>query len=127
MAQQCSAIVYGPRVHSWQCCRAGVVTRDGKLYCKQHDPERVEAARLARSQRWREKQTADEARLASAEALCRQLGCGSPAWNSFTREYTGGVTLTHDEATTLTRLVAETGALMDESEASKGDGALPRS
>lgn len=37
-----------------QCKRAGVVERDGKLYCRQHDPDAIEAKQEERRQRARE-------------------------------------------------------------------------
>lgn len=40
LRRECQARVFGERVHSWQCSRKGTVEREGKWYCKQHDPER---------------------------------------------------------------------------------------
>lgn len=37
---------YSP-FHGSPCSRKGVVERDGKWYCRQHDPEAVKARRLA--------------------------------------------------------------------------------
>ncbi len=60
-------------LRSWVCSRRGVVQRDGKWYCKQHDPEAVKARRKASNAAWEAKLKAeDEAdkradRIASAE------------------------------------------------------------
>ena len=39
-----------------QCSRKGVVTEDGKLWCKQHAPSNVKARLEASNRRWKEKQ-----------------------------------------------------------------------
>ena len=53
----CSAHVY--RKHgSPYCVRAAVVSRDGKGYCKQHDPEVVVLRREASNKAWQADMTA---------------------------------------------------------------------
>lgn len=43
-APRCSQVVM-KEYHAWQCERSGVVERNGKHYCRQHDPERLAADR----------------------------------------------------------------------------------
>lgn len=38
---KCSVRVYGDRVRDWPCRLPGVVQRDGKWYCRVHDPEKT--------------------------------------------------------------------------------------
>jgi len=67
--EQCSETVWGERVQSWQCQKRAVVVRDGKPYCKIHDPEYIvrknaerqaeyEAKTEVRSARWKLELTA---------------------------------------------------------------------
>lgn len=46
--------------HTIPCARRGVVTRDGKLWCKQHDPEAVKARREKADEAWREERARRE-------------------------------------------------------------------
>ena len=59
------------------CSRKATITRDGKGYCTQHDPE----AQKARDKAWREKyeaeQQADEAIFQEGLALAARLKAGS--------------------------------------------------
>lgn len=83
---QCSKQVYprGPGFHLLDSCRrTATVERNGKPYCKQHDPEIVLARRRERDkerdQKWeaREKGIAEDqakqADLACRAALCEEL------------------------------------------------------
>lgn len=77
---QCSATVFGPRVHNWSCNRRGVVQREGQWFCKQHDPKAVKARQSTREgqRKDHEREQAeilDECRRAAAE-----LGAGEPYW-----------------------------------------------
>lgn len=54
----CSQTIWGARVQSWPCPRKGVVERQGKWYCKQHDPE----LRIVRDAKEFEEQQAAQAR-----------------------------------------------------------------
>lgn len=69
----CQATVFGPRVHSWQCTRKPSVWRDGKGYCKQHDPKAVEARRVDRELKWKAKTSASDAVAAEGARLARRL------------------------------------------------------
>ncbi len=52
MTEQCSEDVYrGSILLSGRCARRGVIQRDGKWYCRQHDPEAVSARRKESYQR----------------------------------------------------------------------------
>lgn len=57
---RCEATVFGERCHNYQCTRTGSVKREGRLYCKQHDPVAIEATEKARSAKWERKWAADE-------------------------------------------------------------------
>ena len=48
--------------HPHQCRKVAVVTREGKLYCKIHDPEYIEAKREAREAEWDKEWTEKRAR-----------------------------------------------------------------
>lgn len=50
-AKQC-ADVRTVGFHSRRCLRTGVVERNGKDWCRQHDPEAVAARRAAREAKW---------------------------------------------------------------------------
>ncbi len=59
--ERCSGTVSEVGVwHSHQCSRKGVVLREGKWYCKQHDPvavkKRVEEQRAKYDAKWDKKQ-----------------------------------------------------------------------
>lgn len=45
--------------HSHQCEKRAVVTRNGKRYCKIHDPEYVKAKGEERTKRWEAQHKAD--------------------------------------------------------------------
>ncbi len=47
----CQTTIYD-EVSSWQCHRKPTVARDGKLYCKIHDPEYKKAKDKANREKW---------------------------------------------------------------------------
>ena len=49
--EECQTRIVGDRGFAWQCQKKPVVTRDGKLYCKIHDPEYV----AEKHRKWQEK------------------------------------------------------------------------
>ena len=49
---QCSVRVFGDRGFHWQCERKAIIERDGKLYCKIHDPEYVKAKNIKLQAKW---------------------------------------------------------------------------
>jgi hypothetical protein len=71
---------------SHQCARNGVVERDGKFYCKQHDPVAVRQRDADRSAAWdaqwaaKEAQRKEAARIAAlqidAVAALREIAAG---------------------------------------------------
>ena len=62
MAEKCSVMVYFDMWHDRQCKKPAIVERDGKWYCKIHDPEYI-----------KEKQRkADEAYKAKCCATCNR-------------------------------------------------------
>ena len=56
---RCAAMIYSG---SWptHCSRYGVIERDGKMYCRQHDPVAVKARREERDRRWRAEWAAED-------------------------------------------------------------------
>lgn len=67
MSNQCSEWVFsGARldVRGHQCVKPFAVERDGKLYCKIHDPEYVARKRAEQDARWKAKSDADKRRYA---------------------------------------------------------------
>ena len=73
---KCSATVWQSRGAGWgstvPCSRTGSVIRDGKHYCKQHDPEAVEAKRRARSAAW-DAEWAEKSRVSRLNAAAPDL------------------------------------------------------
>lgn len=78
-AERCCKMVHppGPWRQTFgernQCRRAAVVARDGKGYCKQHDPVAVAEKRKAQSVKWEAESKAREAgyrRRAAEESAC---------------------------------------------------------
>lgn len=98
---QCSATVYGPRVQSWTCQRAASVQRNGKWYCRQHDPVVRKAKDEARRAEWDAKAKASDDIHAEAERIAERLGCGVPHYglNGITR----AIVVSFDEAERLIR------------------------
>lgn len=76
MKTRCSATVFGDRVQHWQCTRTGVVTRKGKWYCRQHDPEAVAARRRAAEDGYKARQREQDEIVATANEIASRLGCG---------------------------------------------------
>lgn len=85
----CSATVYGPRVQSWGCQRRGVVQRNGKLFCRQHDPEAVKVRLDKRQAVWKSEERKHHSIEAEAESLAKQLGCGRSHWYNAYRGQSG--------------------------------------
>jgi len=53
----------------YACSRSGVVAREGRFYCKQHDPDAVAARHKARNERWQAEWAEKQRRTAAAERL----------------------------------------------------------
>lgn len=105
----CSERVYsGARwdISGHPCQRNGSVERDGKWWCKQHDPEAVKARREAKRAKSNAEREADEALRLRGQALALKLG-GQPAMNFHTFKYTGGVTLSQEQAEALVARLEE--------------------
>lgn len=59
----CHELVYHSTLGGFrQCSRKGVVTRDGKPYCKGHDPVVVKAKRAAKNDEYEARYAAERAR-----------------------------------------------------------------
>ena len=102
MSEQCSERVYrGREVSGWMCSKPAKVERGGKWYCTVHDPERVAAKQQATSEKYRAEREAEQAVGDEAARLCVRLGGGTPAVHWYTRNFTGGVQLTKEEALAL--------------------------
>lgn len=76
MERSCAATVHGERLQSWGCQRKGVIERNHKWYCRQHDPDAVKARDDARRQRWDDEQRTRDRTYAAASALKNRLGLG---------------------------------------------------
>ncbi len=50
--KQCETRIWGERVQSWQCHKRAIIERDGKWYCKIHDPEYVKQKNMKKQTRW---------------------------------------------------------------------------
>lgn len=107
MSRQCSATVFGPRVHSWQCVRKAVVARNGKWFCRQHDPEAVAAKDKAKAEARREQQRASDAIEMRGQALLRALGIRGGGVVFSSRTYVEKITIPFGEAEDLVRRLTE--------------------
>ena len=74
--------------------------RDGRLWCKQHDPEKIKKRREAQSAKWQAEYDAQEQLRRSAVDLAAELGVGLPEYSAYSGRgrYTGGITLSAEEA-----------------------------
>ena len=101
---QCSAKVW----HGWhhyQCSRPVTASRNGTLWCKQHDPERVAAKET--QQRKETEKLEQLLRQLHDRALkqCMKLGEGIPNGSSWDKKRaTTGILLTFEQAD---RLIAQ--------------------
>lgn len=98
---RCAKMVYSSGMfHGTMCSRAGTIERDGKLWCKQHDPERVAARRAAQAAKWDAEHQAQREVEAEAMSLAKALGVGRPEYSTLSGKgcYTGGIVLTAEEA-----------------------------
>lgn len=97
--------VSGGRCSS-RCSRRMVVERNGKPYCKQHDPEQVAVRREWQVDKAKQKYAADQQRRVDAQALVDQLGVGKPHYDALgLKGYTGWIVLSASEVQRLiTRL-----------------------
>lgn len=75
---RCSKQVLPPQMwfHTHQCTRRGVVQREGKWYCKQHDPEKEKAKRDAQQVEWKAERDESNKNEADADKLIKRLGFG---------------------------------------------------
>lgn len=102
----CAKRVYSGARHDFSghmCTRKATVERNGKWWCKQHDPEAESARMAAREAKWKAEDEAKEAVHGAALALAERLGAGKPDYSWTAGTYTGGVTLTAEEAEALAR------------------------
>jgi hypothetical protein len=78
---RCCKTLWGPRGNSWQCTRNAVVERDGKGYCKQHDPVAEKARFEARRTKWEEESKRESAvwALRSDAVASYKKNCGDKA------------------------------------------------
>lgn len=79
-ASCCARIHYGDWGRSRPCARSGSIERDGKYYCKQHDPVAKEAKRDEQHATWlaaRKAKRDEQERIASCVSAC--AGIPNPA------------------------------------------------
>ncbi len=100
---RCSKRIFdGSRVDfgGHMCRKKATIERDGKPWCKLHDPERVAAKRAEREARWNAEHDAQKQVEASALALAAALGVGRPEYSTLSGKggYTGGIVLSAEEA-----------------------------
>lgn len=73
----CSAKI-GTGRHKYGCSKSATVTRDGKLYCGTHDPEKVAAREQARQLQLQKEDVKLEMLHNRAIHLVEQFGMGHP-------------------------------------------------
>lgn len=71
MEYACSATVMSDRFYLSQCTRAGKVEREGKWYCRQHDPVAVAERRAKAQAKWEAEWAAKTAGWKETERLRR--------------------------------------------------------
>ena len=99
------------RVHegsrSYACSRRGAVERDGKWYCRQHDPDSVQAQRAASDAAYRARCQEQDRIHAEGVALLKRFGKGSVYYESsgpFSRNgYRRAVVVAFDDLDALLR------------------------
>jgi hypothetical protein len=74
MSARCSQTIYGERMNSWQCLRAGKVERSGKWYCRQHDPEAKAKRQADCDAKWKAERAAEAAIIEEGERIAARLG-----------------------------------------------------
>lgn len=75
MAEKCVEEIFRNWTH-YACTKPVKVQRDGKWYCRQHDPEKVKERRKKLEQKWREKwdaRDAENSRLATIAATTADI------------------------------------------------------
>lgn len=77
--ERCCGSAYHGRMGSFQCTRRGVVKRNGKPYCKQHDPVEKEKKRIAWDENFKAERIRDEQIWMEAERLAKLLGVNGRA------------------------------------------------
>ncbi len=84
-----------------QCVRNGKIERNGKWYCKQHDPVAIKKKRDDESAAWKAERDGSEAKGNAARMLAERLGCGSPHYHHPARggfgEYSGGLVISKED------------------------------
>jgi len=60
----CQETVFGERMWDHQCQKGATAERNGWLYCKTHDPVRVNERREARNKKWAEERAQKERKRA---------------------------------------------------------------
>ena len=70
--KQCQADLIGERFGR-HCSRKAVVTRDGKSYCKMHDPEYLRARRAEKQVEWDKQWEVEGARVSLGRAQQRAV------------------------------------------------------
>ena len=75
MKEQCSQTVFGERCDSWTCRKNAVVNRDGKPYCKIHNPEYIKARDIKQRAKW-DAEMAKERAMWHREALIKGIFVG---------------------------------------------------
>jgi hypothetical protein len=79
--QKCSATVYPNdkwgAFHPHQCEKGAVVQRNGKWYCKIHDPEYIEKKQVEKGKRW-DKEHEQRMLERKAASACRAINPENP-------------------------------------------------
>ena len=69
----CSALLKTSGFHASHCYRDAKVERNGKPYCKMHDPERVEAKRKSQNEKWEAEFKRKQTQWAEEDARCKAI------------------------------------------------------
>ena len=69
----CHTRIYGGRGFGWQCTKKVVVTRNGKRYCKIHDPEYIAEKRRKWQEKFDKEWAKKEIRWALEEARAKAI------------------------------------------------------
>lgn len=66
---QCSVTVFGGRGWNYPCQKKAVAEREGKSYCKIHDPEYIKEKMRRWNEKFKEKSAKDDLRYARLDAI----------------------------------------------------------
>lgn len=91
-------VFHGTDFRGSPCLRNGVIKRDGKWFCRQHDPEEVAKRRAAWDAKHNAERNAAQAIDNEAKDIGKALGCSACADRDYKFNRMRAVVITFDDA-----------------------------